>query len=83
MFEVRPAGIRAQFSPVGGVRWRSDAYRGHATRGRITEFSPRSRSRLRLAAFDLGEFHQPDLLLTLTYPGEWRSVAPDGPASMR
>src|SRR6056297_2624714 len=60
VFEVRPAGVRVSASPRGEVRWRSDAYQGHAARGRITEFSARSRSRLRSAAFDLGEFHQPE-----------------------
>lgn len=65
------------------MQFRSEAYRGHAARGRITEFSARSRARLRSAAFDLGEFHAPDLLLTLTYPGQWRAVAGDGPTCRR
>lgn len=81
--EVRPAGVRFQVSPTAETRWRSDAYRGNSTRGRVREFSARSRSRLRAAALDLGEFYDPDLLLTLTYPGDWRTVAPDGPSCRR
>lgn len=81
--EIRPAGVRFRASPVGELRWKSDAYRHETSRGRISEFSPRSRTRLRAAALDLGEFHSPDLLVTLTYPGEWRSVAGDGPSCRR
>jgi hypothetical protein len=30
-------------------------------------------------ALDLGEYVKPDLLLTVTYPGDWREVAGSGP----
>jgi len=81
--EVRPSGVRFQAIPGRGVQWQSDAYRGDSIRGKVREFSPRSRSRLRVAAFDLSEFYAPDLLATLTYPGDWRTIAPDGPSCRR
>lgn len=82
-FEVRPSGVRFTVDPSPEVRWKSDAYRAESVRGRVTEFSERSRSRLRSAALDLGEYYSPDLLLTLTYSGQWRVVAPDGPSCRR
>jgi hypothetical protein len=44
----------------------------------VTEFSHRSRRRLRERALDLGEMERADMMVTLTLPGEWRTVCPDG-----
>lgn len=79
--EIRPGGVRIR-AQTRELRLRTDAQRT-VRRGRIVELSDRSRSRLADVARDLGELHRPELLLTLTYPGEWRSVAGDGRAVKR
>jgi hypothetical protein len=49
-----------------------------AKRGRIREFSTRSRLGLQLLAANLqAVVKKPDLMVTLTYPAEWRSVTTD------
>ena len=83
VLEVRPTGIKLGAHPVGQPKYRSDTYRGHHARGAITEFSGRSRRNLREMALDLGEYVTPTLMLTATYPGEWRSVAGSGRRTKR
>lgn len=68
-FSVRTAGLRVR---TGTVARRS------SVRGKVREFSARSRRRLAEVAHDLGELHAPDWMVTLTMPGEWQSVCPDG-----
>lgn len=58
------------------------------TRGEITGFSDKSRGRLLENAHEItAELKErgikPGFMLTLTYPGDWRSVAPDGRAVKR
>lgn len=76
---IRPASVHLRVSEsrllgeydLGAGR--SDKRR--SKRGAIYEFSRRSRSKLQLMAADLTEVvGGPDLMLTLTYPGEWLSV---------
>ncbi len=51
---------------------------------KIREFSEKSRSRLALMAHELtAQGIKPKFMNTLTYPGDWRSVAPDGRAVKR
>jgi hypothetical protein len=60
-----------------------------AGRGAVSVWSARSRSRLarHLASLDwAGVLFHPETqlaLVTLTYPGDWRAVVPDGPAMRR
>lgn len=58
------------------------------TRSEITTFSEKSRARLLENAHEVtAELKErgikPGFMLTLTYPGDWRSVAPDGRAVKR
>lgn len=46
----------------------------YSKRKNITEFSEKSRDNLKALAYDLGVLYAPDLMLTLTYPAEWKSV---------
>lgn len=75
--EIYPAyaRLRVRHTRVCGEFDRWDAAPKHrAKRGRIKEFSEKSRLRLQLLAANLGEVTKPDLMVTLTYPGEWESV---------
>lgn len=68
------------YKPLGDFRT--------GTRGKILEFSEKSRGRLcEFAHETTAELKQqgikPGFMLTLTYPGDWRSVAPDGRAVKR
>lgn len=76
---IRPASVHLKVSEsrllgeydLGAGR--SDKRR--SKRSAIYEFSRRSRLKLQLMAADLAEVvGGPDLFITLTYPGEWRSV---------
>ena len=49
---------------------------GSSRRGAVREFSRRSRRRLIEVATELGERYRAEAMLTLTLPGEWRSVCP-------
>lgn len=40
----------------------------------IREFSEKSRDNLRQIAYDLSVIYVPDIMITLTYPAEWKSV---------
>jgi hypothetical protein len=78
---IRPASVTFRLSHA---RKYGDYDVGHnipkrrAKRGRIREFSTKSRLGLQLLAADLqAVVKKPDLMLTLTYPGEWRSVTTD------
>lgn len=73
-FSVRTLGLRVR---TGTVARRS------SVRGKVREFSSRSRRRLAEVAHDLGELHTPEWMVTLTLPGEWQSVCPDGRAFKR
>jgi len=62
-----------------GLRVRTGTVaRRSSVRGKVREFSSRSRRRLAEVAHDLGELHAPDWMVTLTMPAEWESVCPDG-----
>jgi hypothetical protein len=78
---IRPASVTFRLSHA---RKYGDYDTGHTTtkrpakRGRVREFSTKSRLGLQLLAADLqAVVKKPDLMLTLTYPGEWRSVTTD------
>ena len=75
---VSPSRVRFTVrSP--GLRLGTDTLRRSSSRrGVVREFSSRSRRRLREVAHDLGELYRCDAMLTLTMPGEWRSVCPNG-----
>jgi len=73
-FSVRTLGLRVR---TGTVARRS------SVRGKVREFSSRSRRRLAEVAHDLGELYAPEWMCTLTMPGEWQSVCPDGRAFKR
>jgi hypothetical protein len=50
-----------------------------STRGRIVELSQKARSRLAEKCYELTALgHIPELMVTLTYPGKWLSVASSG-----
>ncbi len=54
------------------------------SRGVITEFSEKSRTRLASVCADLQALGvKPGFMLTLTYPGAWQSCVPDGKESKR
>lgn len=80
-----PAGFASAFSAV------SKELSSRSRSGRsITSWSDRSRARLRrrLAELDYTPFIAaaavaPPVMLTLTYPGDWLAVAPDGPTVKR
>ncbi len=78
---IRPASVTFR---VSHARNYGDYDIGHniakrrAKRGRVREFSAKSRLGLQLLAADLqAVVRKPDLMVTLTYPGEWRSVTTD------
>ncbi len=78
---IRPASVTFR---VSHARKYGDYDIGHniakrrAKRGRVREFSAKSRLGLQLLAADLqAVVRKPDLMVTLTYPGEWRSVTTD------
>jgi len=72
LVRVRPTREYAQFD-IGHTETKR-----RAKRGRIREFSAKSRLSLQLLAADLQEtVKKPDLMLTLTYPSDWRSVTTD------
>lgn len=73
-FQVRTPGLRLATDTVS---------RKSSRRGMVREFSHRSRRRLREMALDLSEMWRAEVLLTLTMPGEWRSVCADGRAFKR
>lgn len=74
---VSPSRVRFTVrSP--GVRLVTDTVRRSSRRGVVREFSSRSRRRLREVAMDLGELERCDAMMTLTLPGEWESVCPNG-----
>lgn len=74
--EIRPGGVKIR-AELPELRLKAGA-RATVKRGRITELSDRSRARLADLARDLGETETPDLFATLSYPGEFRSVAGNG-----
>lgn len=88
--EVRPGTVRVGFRPPAGPLWDAETGRlrcpwfprqraSAARRGVVREFSSRSRGRLLARIRDLeAECITPYAMLTLTYPGNWRAVAPDG-----
>lgn len=79
---VSPSRVRFRVQ-TRGVRLGTGTVERQSKRGRVREFSSRSRRRLAEVAHDLGELHTPELMVTLTLPGEWRSVCPDGRAFKR
>jgi hypothetical protein len=82
-FAVTPSRVRFTVA-TRGLRVKTDTEaRRSAIRGVVREFSYRSRRRLCELAWDLGELWRPELMVTLTMPGEWRSVCPDGRAFKR
>lgn len=66
-----------------------DSLKAVATRGAITGWSRRSRSLMvrRLSELDyrplFGDFTEMPAMVTLTYPGDWESVAPDAASVKR
>jgi hypothetical protein len=76
--------VEAVRLPVQGC-WLDDG----PVSGRVVEWSSRSRARMvrSVASFDVGGWSFRPLtqwcLVTLTYPGDWRAVAPDGRAIKR
>lgn len=66
----------------------SEVDRDVATRGMVTAWSSKSRMRMveTMASLDWGPVLEPDrpgwraCMITLTLPGDWLAVAPDGPA---
>ena len=79
---VTPSRVRFSVRTVG-LRVRTGTVARRSKRGRVREFSARSRRRLAEVAHDLGELHAPDWMVTLTMPAEWQSVCPDGRAFKR
>lgn len=75
--EVSPSRVRFAVRSRG-LRLLTDTVRRSSRRGVVREFSSRSRRRLREVAHDLGELHKCEAMLTLTLPGEWATVCPDG-----
>lgn len=82
-FEIVELSIRAASSMVrlrehralGEYDIGSKPVKKTAKRGRVREFSRRSRLGLRLKAAELqAVVGKPDVMITLTYPAEWRSV---------
>lgn len=73
--EIRPGGVRIRLSREGQP---VPVVAGGSGRGQVREFSLRSRLRLGDLARDLGEVYRPDIMLTLTYPGDWRTVCTSG-----
>ncbi len=59
--------------------------KGGGTRGAVTSFSRKSRGGLmrRIAMLDWSEVEGVPAMVTLTYPGDWRAVCPDGPTVKR
>jgi hypothetical protein len=76
-FEVRPGGVRFRVSRPT-FETKTDTVRNSVKRGQIREFSRKSRKRLGDLAADLGELYDSRHMVTLTYPGDWATVAPDG-----
>lgn len=78
---IRPASVRLRVRPArakGEFDQFDPAPKHRTKRGRIKEFSAKSRLGLQLLAADLQEVVcKPDMMLTLTYPAEWRSVTTD------
>lgn len=77
---IRPASskLRVRPSRAPGVEIGYTRTKRVAKRGRIREFSSRSRLGLQYLAADLQVVvRKPDLMVTLTYPAEWRSVTTD------
>ncbi len=74
LFRVRPARRYGEFDQYSDT----PIPRNRSKRGRIKEFSGKSRLGLQLLAADLQTVvRKPDLMVTLTYPGEWESVTTD------
>ncbi len=78
---IRPASVKLRVRPARKYCEYEAGYSGkreYVKRGRIREFSEKSRLNLQLFAADLQVIVQkPNLMVTLTYPGEWRSVTTD------
>ncbi len=77
---IRPASAKLRVRPARppGLDIGHTLIKRSAKRGRILEFSSRSRLGLQLLAADLQTIvKKPDLMVTLTYPAEWRSVTTD------
>lgn len=79
-----PATIEAVLS---APRWRQQLARS-GPRGEVIEWTPGSRGRMirRLAELDWSPFTTPGIMpvfVTLTYPGDWLTVAPEGRAVKR
>ena len=74
LFRVRPARRYGEFDQYSDT----PIPRNRSKRGRIKEFSGKSRLGLQLLAADLQVVvRKPDLMVTLTYPGEWESCTTD------
>lgn len=80
---VSPSRVRFTVQTLGLRMGTATARRRSSKRGQVQEFSSRSRRRLGEVARDLGELYTPDWMVTLTLPGEWESVCPDGQAFKR
>lgn len=84
LVECKPSSVRLRVESLRARYVRQ--YHGVAPqhgerpkRGKITEFSEKSRSRLASAAHDLQALgEEARMMVTLTYPGDWQTVAPDG-----
>lgn len=74
---VSPSRVRFSVQ-TSGLRVGTATISRRTKRGQVREFSSRSRRRLSEVAHDLGVLHVPDWMVTLTMPGEWESVCPDG-----
>jgi hypothetical protein len=87
--EVRPASVKLRVESERAKLVRMYyppmvSAANSSTRGAVTELSKKSRSRLAAMAYELQALgHVPELMFTLTYPGEWLSVAPNGRAVKR
>jgi hypothetical protein len=78
---ARPGSLRLAIKDArtAGAVVNSGRYGDSRPRGKIKEFSFRSRMNLNRAAHDLeGADKTPDYMITLTYSGDWQRVAPSG-----
>lgn len=83
--DLAPAGVRIRKKSNRPARPRPE---GHSKRSAISEWSHRSRTNLiwRLSTLDytpMSADGRLPMLLTLTYPGDWQAVAPNGQAAKR
>lgn len=80
--EVRPGGVKVSYRFPGFERWSETSTR--ARRGRVREFSKRSRRRLMQEARDFEQLGiRPHYMQTLTYPGSFEVVVRDGRQAQR